>query len=205
MRVFGLTGNTGTGKTTVADLLRERGVAVVDADVLARQVVEPGEPALTEIAATFGEDFLDSEGRLRRRALGRLVFSDADALARLGAITHPRIAQRADAEFRRLAQEGAQYVVYDAAILFEAGLDRQCDAVIVVTATREQQIQRIMERDGLSREEVVDRIASQMPLEEKARRADYVVVNQGAIDELGARVDALVTWMEASSVTASGK
>lgn len=199
MRVFGLTGNTGTGKSAVAARLRERGVAVVDADRLARAVVEPGEPALAEIAETFGPEYLDADGRLRRQALGRLVFGDPEARRRLEAITHPRIAASAMVELQAHREAGAELAVYDSALIVETGQARAFTGLIVVTATREQQLERIMARDGLSRPDAGQRIDAQMPLAEKVAAADYVVQNSGSLDDLDAAVDALVRWMEAEA------
>ncbi len=195
MKRFGLTGNTGTGKTTVADLLRARGVPVVDADRIARAIVEPGEPALTEIAATFGERYLDDDGALRRQDLGRLVFGDPDALRRLEAITHPRIAQRAAAELATYEARGAPFAVYDSAILVESGMASALDGLIVVTASPEHQRERIMARDGLSQADADQRIRAQMPLAEKIARADLVIPNDADRDALVAEVERALAWM----------
>lgn len=195
MRVFGLTGNTGTGKTTVARLLADRGVSVVDADVIAREVVEPGQPALREILQAFGDQYLDDAGRLRRQTLGRLVFSDANALRRLEAITHPRIAERANTAFAAAAAQGIEIAVYDSAILVETGLAESFAGLIVVTSSRELQLQRIVDRDGLSVDDAAARIDAQMPLAEKVALADYVLENVGSLEELSTGVDTLVRWM----------
>ena len=195
MRVFGLTGNTGTGKTTVAKLLADRGICVVDADEIARVIVEPGEPALREIVDAFGPQYLDDAGRLRRQALGRLVFSDQKALRDLEAITHPRIAARASSAFTSAAAQGVELAVYDSAILVETGQAGDFAGLIVVTCSRELQLQRIVARDGLSADDASARIDAQMPLVEKVAMADYVIENVGAFAELSVAVDDLVTWM----------
>jgi dephospho-CoA kinase len=195
VRTFGLTGNTGTGKSAVAERLRAHGVAVVDADEHARAVVEPGQPALAEIAATFGPHVLDANGRLRRHALGRLVFGDPDARRRLEALTHPRIAARVMAELEAHRAAGAELAVYDSALLVEMGQARAFAGLIVVTATKEQQLARIMARDGLSRADALQRIEAQMPLADKIALADLVIDNSGPLEDLDAKVDALVAWM----------
>lgn len=195
MKRFGLTGNTGTGKTTAADMLRARGIPVVDADRIARAVVEPGEPALAEIAATFGSRYLDDQGALRRQELGRLVFGDREALRRLEAITHPRIAERAAAELAAYEAQGAPFAVYDSAILVESGMAGALDGLIVVSASPERQRERIMARDRLSREDADQRIGAQMPLAEKVARADLVIDNDADLDTLAAEVERAASWM----------
>ncbi|MBN1947308.1 MAG: dephospho-CoA kinase [Bradymonadales bacterium] len=195
MKLFGLTGNTGTGKSTVARMLAGLGIAVVDADLLARQVVEPGQPALEEIRAEFGDQFFDSEGRLDRKALGRLVFGDRKALERLEAIVHPRILALAAERIRALERGGAQVVVFDAAALLEAGLAAMFDGLIVVTSDREQQVSRIMDRDGLTRQDADRRMAAQMPSDQKVRAADRVVDNSGTLQELEEEVRLLAAWL----------
>jgi dephospho-CoA kinase len=195
MKTFGLTGNTGTGKTTVADMLRERGIPVLDADLIAREVVQPGEPALAAIVAAFGDEFVDADGSLRRQALGRRVFADPEALAKLNAITHPQIAQRTQQEMMRLAGEGAEVVVYDSAILVESGMAGAFNGLIVVVCAREEQIERIMSRDKLPREDAEQRVDAQMPLEKKVELADRVIDNSGTVSALEPQVAELLTWM----------
>ncbi len=147
MIVFGLTGNTGTGKSTVAEALHSRGIPVVDADLIARAVVSPGQPALDEIITTFGREYVDDDGQLLRQKLGRLVFGDPTARAKLEAITHPRIARRARHELDEHAANGAETAVYDSAILVETGLAKAFAALIVVYAEPEQQLARITGRE----------------------------------------------------------
>lgn len=195
MIVFGLTGNTGTGKTTVADALRRHGIPVVDADRIAREIVRPGEPALDEIIAAFGEEYVDERGELRRQKLGRLVFGDSHARARLESIMHPRIAVRARELLDGHAADGAPMAVYDSAILVETGLAKAFSALIVVYAEPQQQLERIMARDKLSRADAQQRIDAQMPLAEKVRVADYVVENSGSVDELEHQISGLIRWM----------
>lgn len=181
MKLFGLTGGIGMGKSACAQLLRWRGAAVVDTDELARELVEPGQPALQEIAATFGRDFLDAEGRLRREELARLVFADAGARRRLEAILHPRIQDAWRAQVATWRAEGKPLAVVVIPLLFETGAEREFDAVICVACSAETQRQRLLAR-GWSPEQIEQRIAAQMPIEEKMLRADYVVWTEAGMD-----------------------
>jgi dephospho-CoA kinase len=193
MRIYGLTGNTGTGKTKVADLLRQRGIAVIDAVPCPAHVSQAA--ALDEIVRAFGPQYLDDHGRLRRQDLGRLIFADSVAKKRLEAITHPRIAQQAMIALDQHRQSGAAICVYDSAILVETGLAKAFDGLVVVTATPEQQVQRIVARDGLPSEDAWQRVRAQLPLEEKVKLADRVIDNSGGLEALAPQVDALVAWM----------
>jgi dephospho-CoA kinase len=181
MKLFGLTGGVGMGKSACAQLLQWRGAAVVDTDELARELVEPGQPALAEIAAAFGRELLDAEGRLRRDALARIVFADPAARRTLEQILHPRIR---DAWHERVAAwraEGKPLGVVVIPLLFETGAEREFDAVICVACSAETQRQRLLAR-GWSPEQIEQRIAAQMPIEEKMLRADYVVWTEAGMD-----------------------
>lgn len=192
MRVIGLTGGIATGKSTFSALLRARGAPVVDADALARAVVEPGTPTLAQIVRAFGPELLQPDGTLDRKRLGDRVFADAAARRRLEAITHPAIRGAMVAETLRLAAEGHALVFYDAPLLYEVGLDSILDAVVVVWAPPDVQRRRLVERDGLSPAEADARLAAQLPVDDKAARADVVVENAGAEGELGAKADRLL-------------
>jgi dephospho-CoA kinase len=190
----GLTGGIGSGKSAVSGLLAERGAVVVDADLVAREVVEPGTPALEEIVAVFGEQVLGPDGRLDRPGLGRLVFSDPEALARLNAIVHPRVGERTLGLLDQARQSGAQVVVHDVPLLVENGLASGYDAVVVVAATPETQLDRLVRLRGMDPQEAQARIAAQAPLEAKLAVATHVVQNDGALQELAPQVDRL--WHE---------
>ncbi len=179
MRV-GLTGGVASGKSTVSALLAELGAVVIDADVLAREVVEPGEPALAEIAAAFGPGVLGPDGRLDRKALGAIVFTDPDRRRKLEAMTHPRIRERFQRQINALAAENFRGLVFfDAPVMIESGTYRNMDRLVVVITDEPTQIARLMARDGIDREEALRKIRSQMPLAEKAKLADYVIDNSG--------------------------
>ena len=198
-RGIGLTGGIASGKSTVASMLRARGAPVVDADALARQVVEPGTPALAEIIQRFGPEVLDGAGRIDRKRLAEIVFADAAARADLNRITHPRIAAAASAEVARHTAAGAPVVFYEAALIVENGLQRGFDGLVVVTVPPERQIARLMRRDGLDRRAAEERLAAQLPLAAKLAAATHVIDNGQSEAETRAQVEAL--WLELSTPT----
>ena len=184
-----LTGGIASGKSSVADLLAERGAVIIDSDVSAREVVEPVTPGLAAIVERFGEGVLRDDGARDRPALGAIVFADPAARADLEAITHPRIRARADA-LRVAAPEGA--VVIDVIpLLVEVGLAGRFDEVIVVDVPEEVQVERLRRRDGFTRDEAMARLAAQASRDDRLAVADHVVDNTGTRAELEASVDAL--------------
>lgn len=176
MILVGLTGGVATGKSTVAGLFHRCGAVVIDADQLARHVVEPGKPAWRDIVRTFGKTILRSDGSIDRQALGAIVFQSPRKLRRLEQIIHPRVA-RVQAGLTRAISERQPnaVVIYEVPLLFEAGVDKRVDATIVVAADRRTQIERLARRTGLPRSEILRRIRSQMPLSRKCRMADVVL------------------------------
>jgi dephospho-CoA kinase len=188
VRIYGLTGNIGSGKSTVARLLTARGVPVVDADLIAREVVMPGRPALREIAHRF-PGVVGPDGVLDRKALAARVFNDASERAALNAIIHPRIAEEMGTRMSALADAGRPFAVYEAALIVENGLHHGLDGLIVVTAPEEAQVERLRRREGMSEEEARARIAAQLPAAEKVRQATFVIDNQGREADLAAQVD----------------
>jgi dephospho-CoA kinase len=183
VRLVGLTGGIATGKSTFARLLRERGLPVVDADELSGAAPRTA-PVLAAVAGEFGPGFLTADGQLDRKKMGALVFSDPAARSRLEAILHPAIRSAMAEETARLAREGHPLAFYDTPLLYEAGLGDQVDCVVVIYAPRVEQLERVTRRDGLSWAEAQARLAAQLDIEEKARRADLVVDNTGAPDTL---------------------
>ncbi len=196
MRLVGLTGGIATGKSTFAAALRKLGVPVIDADQLARRVVEPGTPALAAIAALF-PGVVGADGRLDRKALGALIFGDEAARRRLEAITHPAIRAATVAETARLEAAGEALVFYDTPLLYEAGLDGTMSLVVVVWAPRQAQLRRLAARDRLTVTQAEARLAAQWPIDEKAARADVVVENADESVDLGPRAARLVADLEA--------
>jgi dephospho-CoA kinase len=191
VRIWGLTGNIGSGKSTVGRMLAARGIPVVDADQVAREVVEPGRPALRDIASRF-PDAVRPDGSLDRKALAARVFADPQERQALNAIVHPRIAEEVATRMAELAASGEKVAVYEAALIVENGLQRGMDGLIVVTAPPEVQIDRLRRRDGMTEEEARARIAAQLPAAEKTREATVVLENAGSEAELAAMVDELV-------------
>ncbi len=176
MILVGLTGGVATGKSTAANLFRRCGAVVIDADALAREVVGPGKPAWREIVRAFGKAVLNPDRTLNRGVLGAIVFNNKAKRRRLEQIIHPRVA-REQARLTRLAEQSdpAAVVVYDVPLLFEAGIDRRVDKIIVVTADRNTQIARLKKRNRLGTAEALRRIRSQLPMSRKIVRADYIV------------------------------
>jgi dephospho-CoA kinase len=176
MILVGLTGGVATGKTTVAKMFKQCGAAVIDADQLAHDVVKPGKPAWRQIVKAFGKTVLNPDRTLNRRELGALVFGNRTKLRQLEQIIHPRVAREQQRLVRRIAKRKPHTVViYEVPLLFEAGVDKRVDKIIVVTADRETQIARLKKRSGLSRAEALRRISSQMPLAKKIKQADHVL------------------------------
>jgi len=189
-RVFGLTGGIGSGKSVVARRLRARGLPVVNADDLARTAVLPGSVGLERIRDYFGPAVLTGEGELDRSELAKIVFSDPEARRMLDSMLHPIVRQLAGERFRDIGERGEPLACYEVPLLFEGGLDRTYHPVLVVSAPLSLREQRLAQRDGFDAEQIAARIAAQMPLEEKVRRADYVIDNSGTIEELTEAADA---------------
>jgi dephospho-CoA kinase len=195
MLLVGLTGGIGSGKSTVARLLQERGAVILDADVFARDAVGAGSPGFGEVVRRFGEAIVGPDGELDRSRLASIVFADPAALADLEAIVHP--------EVRRMIADGVQaqldaerVVVLVNPLLIEMGTHRDCDAVVVVSASPDTQVARSVAR-GMDEADVRARIAAQLPLDERARMADVLLDNEGSLEELEAEVDVLWRDLEA--------
>ena len=192
MLTIGLTGSIAAGKSTVSAMLRELGAVVIDADTVARQVVEPGTQGCAQVREAFGDAVFFPDGRLNRRALGEVVFADARKREVLNAIIHPLVI---DECFKRANEAGRAdqncIVVIDAALLIESGMHAHVNAVVLVTADDDIRLRRIIERDGLTVGQAMARMASQMPQSEKRRFADYCIDNSGSADETRSQVKKL--------------
>ena len=187
--LVGLTGGIATGKSTVSEMLRRLGCEIIDADRLARDVVEPEQPAWKQIVADFGRGVVNADGTLDRKKLGAIVFADPDRRKRLEAITHPAIRARFQARLDELAAQGfAGIVVFDAPVMIESGGYRNMDRLVVVVTDEATQASRLRTRDGTDDAEGRRKVASQMPLAEKAKLADYVIDNSGDRETTAAEV-----------------
>ncbi|WP_444963141.1 dephospho-CoA kinase [Nocardiopsis sp. M1B1] len=194
MLTVGLTGGIGSGKSAVATGLAAYGATVVDADAIAREVVEPGTPGLEAVVAEFGERVLTPDGRLDRPRLGEIVFADEASLARLNAIVHPLVGERSSQLMEEAVASGVEVVVYDVPLLVENGLGPLYDVVVVVDAPDEVRVERVAANRGMPREQVEARIRAQADRDTRLAAADLVVDNSGTREELTERVAEL--WRE---------
>lgn len=188
MRIIGLTGGIGSGKTTVAERLRQKGAFVVDADKVAREVVEPGQPALAELAEAF-DGVITAEGVLDRAELARQAFATPEATQQLNNITHPRIRERTDELFATAREEGREVVVYDMPLLIENGETETVDTVLVVDTPDETRVSRLVDSRGLDEDDARRRIAAQIDRDTRLTAADVVLDNSGDVEALIDQVD----------------
>lgn len=196
--VLGITGGIASGKSTVAAMFAACGAVVVSADQLARDVVAPGSPTLALLVDAYGPGILAPGGVLDREALARLVFADPPARARLNAMTHPAIARLAEARLAELRRDKVPLVVYEAALLFEAGAEKRVDRVLTVVVDPAVQRQRLAGRDQLGAAEIQARLAAQWPQAEKVARADFVIDNSGTPEETRRQVVALCHYLHST-------
>ena len=194
LKVLGLTGGIGSGKSTVAKLIAELGVPVLDADQLAREVVEPGRPALAEVAAAWPEA-IGPDGKVARKRLADIVFADPAQRLRLEAIMHPRIQALADERLAELARKGHALAFYEASLLVESGRYKDFDGLVVVTASPETQLERVLARGDLSEAEAQARIDAQLPLLAKVRVATHLVDNDGELEATKSQVERLLAGL----------
>lgn len=184
MKLVGLTGGIASGKSTVAKILQSLGAAIVNADDLAREVVEPGHEAWKEIVASFGAEILQSDQTLDRQKLRTLIFNQPEARKRLESIIHPRVRALAEERIRQYAAAGYPVVIYEVPLLFEGNLQEWLRPVILVACDVETQTARLQKRDHLTAAEAEKHIAAQMSLKDKRRLADYVIENNGSLEDL---------------------
>lgn len=203
MRLIGLTGGIATGKSTVSQMLKKMGAHVIDADQLAREVVEPGQPALKEIALRF-PNTISRDGQLERKKLGEIIFSNPVERLALNEILHPRIQEAFHTKVAQAQKDGLSWILYDVPLLFENGLEKQLDDVVVVYVPEETQIERLMARDHLSAEQAKLRLQSQWPIERKKSLATWVIDNSQTIENTQRQVEQIyLSISKATSVQSS--
>ncbi len=184
MLIVGLTGGVASGKTAASQVLKEEGAYIIDADQIARELVQPHQPAWNELIRAFGKEILQEDGSLHRKKLADKVFADPKQRKRLNQILHPRIKEEMDRRTKEIGQKDPEaIVVIDAPLLVELGNHHEMDKLIVVNSTQTQQIERLKDRDGISPEEALRILSSQMPLGEKVKLADFVIGNEGSLEE----------------------
>lgn len=196
MKWIGLTGGIACGKSTVSRILKENSLPVIDADEIAKEVVKPGSPGLRSVTELFGNEFLLPDGSLDRRKLGQFVFGNSERLRQLESVLHPLVQQETRRRRQALEKLGEPVAIYDIPLLFETHAQDQFDAVIVVTATPEQQKERLRMRNNWTDEEISRRIAAQMPLALKEQQADFVVHNDQDEAHLHKELRRLLQWIE---------
>lgn len=198
---IGLTGGIGSGKTTVADLLRSHGLPIIDADLIARDIVKPGQPALAELAQAFGHDILNEDGSLNRSLLATRAFVDAEHIELLNSITHPRIQAETARRFAVAESAGEKAVVYDMPLLVDNGLHEAMDLVVVVDVDAETRVARLVAWRGLTEEDARRRLDAQISDEERLAAADVVIDNNGNLESLDRQVADLIERIRGLEVT----
>ncbi len=191
--IIGLTGGIASGKSTVSAFLKEKGYTIIDADLAARMVVEVGQPAYLAIVEAFGKGILQENGQIDRAALGAIIFNDPTKRNLLNGIVHPAVRSMMLSHKDEAIENGKQTIIMDIPLLFESDLTWMVDRTIVVTVEEDVQLNRLMKRNELSEEEAASRISSQLPLREKAEKADAVIDNNGAVEDTLKQVEALLT------------
>jgi len=190
--IIGLTGSIASGKSTISTMLKEKGYPIIDADLVARVVVEPGTQTLLVIEDVFGQGVMNADGTLNRDALGQIIFHDPAKRKQLNDIMHPAIRAEMIRQRDQLIEDGHLTLFMDIPLLFESRLQHYVEKILVVSVTEETQLQRLMERNTLSKEEATARIQSQLPISEKEKGADAVIYNNGSIEESKMQLERLL-------------
>jgi dephospho-CoA kinase len=195
--IIGLTGGIACGKSTVANILRQKGILVIDADEISREITKKGKPAWQEIKEEFGEEVIGPDGEILRKKLAQIVFNNPTKLATLNQITHPRITKQLTEILAEIkAKKSQRIIVIEVPLLFECGLQDIFDEVWVVKAPQSVMIERLIKRDSLSKEDALKRISSQMPLTQKAQLADRVIENSGSVNDLKKQIEDILKELE---------
>lgn len=193
---IGITGSIGTGKSTFSDILRKKGETVLDADILAKQTLEPTGSAFKKVIAEFGNQLLGSDGKIDRASLAKVVFTDKAKLEKLELIIHPEVRTTVENAKIEHAKNNHKFLFYDVPLLFEKKMEKSFDLVLMITCSPENQIQRIKARSNWSEQEIKNRLAAQLPLSEKESRAHVLINNDGSLDDLHAEATKFLLWLE---------
>lgn len=196
MLKIGLTGGIGSGKTVVAHMLQERGIPIINADRVAKEMMQNDPAIRNELVQAFGSEIYTPDGNLNRSKMAALIFSDPDARERVNAIVHPRVLQFQENEMQRLEKQGTPIAGVEAALIYEVGSEYQFDVMVVVAAAQTTVVERLSKRDAMTKSEIQNRMAAQMPIEEKMARADYVIENDSTMNELKHQVDLFIEWLK---------
>ncbi|MGV0346758.1 dephospho-CoA kinase [uncultured Corynebacterium sp.] len=197
MKKVGLTGGIGSGKSTVARMLADEGFPVVDADQIAREIMEPGSPVLAQVAEFFGEDLIDDTGALNRAELAKRAFSSTEQTEKLNALTHPAIRAESNRRFDEAEKAGARAVIYDMPLLVDLGLHHDMDMTVVVDVDVDERVRRLVDKRGLTEADARARIAQQVDDDTRRAAADIVVDNNGPLEALAAQVEKVVRMIDA--------
>lgn len=189
--ILGLTGSFGSGKTTVSDMLEEKGACVIDADDISHQVTKPGSEGLEQIKKVFGNDFIKSDGSLDRKKMALHVFSNEQALRKLENIIHPLVEKRMMKKIEE--NRGHPLIVLTIPLMFEAGFEKMADKTVTVTVSPETRIERIRSSRNMSRQDIERRLENQLPQEEKSKRSDFIINNNGSLEETKRQLDGLIS------------
>ena len=197
MKKVGLTGGIGSGKSTVARMLADEGFPIVDADQIAREIMEPGSPVLAQVAEVFGEDLIDDTGALNRAELAKRAFSSTEQTEKLNALTHPAIRAESNRRFDEAEKAGARAVIYDMPLLVDLGLHHDMDMTVVVDVDVDERVRRLVDKRGLTEADARARIAQQVDDDTRRAAADIVVDNNGPLEALAAQVEKVVRMIDA--------
>jgi dephospho-CoA kinase len=200
MKWIGLTGGIATGKSTVSELLKASGQAVIDADQIARTVVQVGSPGLKAVVTEFGPEILSTDGSLDRKKMGQLVFGKPEKLAKLEAILHPLIKVETAVRRKQLEEQKIAFAFYDVPLLFEKNMEADFDFIVLVEASPETQQERMKARDGLSDHEISNRLSSQLPMAKKVAKSNYVIHNHGSTEDLKLQVSDFLQKLQAQKI-----
>ncbi len=196
MLKIGITGGIGCGKSAVCQLLEQNGIPIIHADLVAREMMENHPEIRASLKQAFGDDVYLPDGKLNRKRMAEIIFNDERAKQRVNQIVHPHVVEYQKNELEKLERSGQyKFAGVEAALIFEAGAEQQFDVIVVVAASEQTVIQRLMKRDGLTEQEIKKRIAAQMPLAGKIKQADIVIYNDGPLDELNHEVSRLLYWL----------